>query len=54
MATAWIEPAPDEAILTDSPVARAFHSDGEPCERAVTTYDCRHNHRYGRTWEESY
>lgn len=32
----------------------AFHSDGEPCMRAMTSRNCPLSHRYGRTFEESH
>lgn len=32
----------------------AFHSDGEPCMKAMTSRNCGFSHRYGRTFEESH
>jgi hypothetical protein len=32
----------------------AFHSDGEPCMKAMTSRNCGWSHRYGRTFEESH
>jgi hypothetical protein len=32
----------------------AWHRDGEPCMRAMSTHDCSENHRYGRTFEGSH
>jgi hypothetical protein len=32
----------------------AWHRDGEPCLRAMTTCDCVENHRYGRTFESAH
>jgi len=32
----------------------AFHSDGEPCMKAMTSRNCGYSHRYGRTFESSH